>query len=113
MKMNSFVASCLYMDGAVFDEYCDAFDVDMTEEDVHETLDRCYGCGDYNAFGPEILRCMFEKVIREYRDVLDEGKFDYDFSSPSYPDFYYDGKHINSKADLDEIVEKAYESDTD
>jgi len=106
MKMNDFVVSCLFMDGAVFDEYCDAFDVDMTEEDVHETLDRCHGCGDYHAFGPMILECMFDKVVAEYKDVLDEDKFDYDFSSPSYPDFYYDGEHITCKADLDEIVEK-------
>lgn len=104
MDMNSFVASCLFMDGKVFDKYCDAFDVDMTEEDVHETLDRCNG--EYNAFGPLILECMFDKVIREYRDVLDENKFDYDFSSPSYPDFFYDGEHITCKSDLDEIVNK-------
>lgn len=101
--MNGFVASCLYMDGEVFDKYCEAFDVDIDDDDVYETLNRC--CGDYHAFGTLILGCMFDKVIEEYKDRLDEEKFDYDFSSPSYPDFYYDGEHIESKDDLEDIID--------
>lgn len=104
MEMNKFVASCLYMDGAVFDKYCDAFGVDIDEVDVFEALEQCGK--DYKQFGIIILEKMWKYVVEEYSHLLDEEKFDCDCSSPSYPDFYYDGEHVTSKEDLDAIVER-------
>lgn len=104
MEMNDFVASCLGMDGEVFDEYCDAFDVEIDEDDVKEALNMC--CGDYFSFGQTILETMWGKVVSHYSQWLDEDKFDCDCSSPSYPDFYYDGESVKSNEDLDAIVER-------
>lgn len=108
MTMNNFVASCLFMDGKVFDEYAEAFGVDdeITQEDVHDALDSC--CGAYLRFGEIILSKLWGYVIESYAHILDADKFDCDFSSPSFPCFYYDEERVYSKEDLDKIAEKQY-----
>jgi hypothetical protein len=103
--MNDYVAACLGMDGAVFDKYEDAFDVEITDNDVYDALFDCASYGDYSRFGSCILQSMWAKVAEDYNDVLDEEKFECDTSSTSCPDFYYDGKRVDSKKDLDKIVE--------
>lgn len=108
MEMTKFVATCLFMDGKVFDKYCDAFDVDMEGEDIYEALNECGK--NYLNFGIIILEKMWKKVVDKYSHILDEEKFDCDCSSPSYPDFYYDEERVESKDDLDAIVEKVLET---
>ena len=108
MEMNRFVASCLYMDGEVFDKYCDAFGVDMEEGDIFDALNECNQ--EYKQFGVIILEKMWNKVVEEYAPLLDQEKFSCDCSSPSYPDFYYDGENVCSSEDLDAIVERELES---
>ncbi len=95
---------CLRCDAKVLDEYCEAFGVELTESDVTQALADC--CGEYKDFGRDILYQMWLKVIEEFHGVLDADKFDYDFSSPSYPDFYYDGERVYSRDDLEEIAEQ-------
>jgi hypothetical protein len=105
MEMNKFVATCLFMDGEVFDQYCDAFDVDIEDEDVYEALRLCDGT-NYRSFGVIILERMWAKVVERNTPVLDESKFDCDCSSPSFPSFYYDEEEVKSQADLDRIIEE-------
>jgi len=102
MRTSKFIECCLFTDFDVIDDFLESFDVDMTQDDVNEALERC--CGRYKGFGIIILEIMWGKVIDYYRGVLDANKFDCDCSSPSYPHFYYDGMEITSKGDLDEIA---------
>jgi len=103
MKMNDFVCSCLNIDGGVIDRITDDFDIDIEESDVFECIKHC---GDLRNVGREMLYMVYEKIIDEYSDVLFADKFDYDFSSPSYPCMYYDGKEFSTKEELDDIVEE-------
>lgn len=107
--MTDFVASVLFMDGGVFDEYSNAFGVDIDEYDVMQALDDC--CGHWSDFGRNILRIMWDKVISEFSHVLDVDKFDYDFSSPSYPWFYYDGEYVESRDELEALAEEQYDKE--
>lgn len=109
MKMNDFVASCLGMDGSVFDDYCDAFGVEITDDDVESALSEV--CGHWTDFGMVILRVMWDKVIDEFSHILDPNEFDCDFSSPSYPDFLYGGENVYGREDLEKIAERQYEDD--
>ncbi len=88
----------------VVDELCEDFDVALSEDDVFTALRNC--SNDYRNFGREMLITIWEKVIRDYEDVLDINKFNYDVSSPSYPDFYYDDEIVSCRADLDELINK-------
>ena len=102
MKMNDFVCSCLGMDGGVLDRLCDDFDIDFDEWDVYECLehrdrDGLLGVGRY------FLSQVLDKIIENYPDLCPE-KFSWDFSSTSYPDFYYDGRRFSTKKELDDIL---------
>ena len=104
MEMNRFVASCLFMDGDVFDECCNNFGIDISEFDVYEALDACNG--DYKNFGIIILEKMWSYVVQKYSIFLDEEKFDCDCTSPSYPSFFYNKKEVYCENDLIEIIRK-------
>ena len=103
MNMNDFLCSCLFMDGLVIDRLCDDFDIDFDEEDVMDCL-RNRSEEELKGVGRDLLYKVLEKIMENYPE-LDKDKFDYDFSSPSYPDFYYDGQRFETKEGLDEIVE--------
>lgn len=104
MKMNDFICSCFFMDGDVIDKLCDDFDIDFDEEDV-------LGCianrseEELKGVGIDLLCKVLDKIIEKYPE-LDKDKFDYDFSSPSFPDFYYNEERFENKEELDEIAEK-------
>lgn len=103
MKMTDFVCSCLNIDGGVIDRITDSFEIDIDESDVFECIENC--SGNLKDVGRDMLYMVFGKIIEKYEDDLDEDKFDYDFSSPSYPSMYYDKVEFKTKEDLDAIVE--------
>lgn len=102
--MNDFVCSCLNMDGRVIDRITDDFGIDFDEFDVLECL-REKSTEELKGVGRELLHKALDKIIEDYPE-LDSDKFEYDFSSPSYPDMYYDGKRFDTKEELDAIVEQ-------
>ncbi len=104
MEMTDFMAACFFMDGPIIDKICDDFDIDIEEEEFFEVLQVCQQ--DYKLVGREMLRKLFQKIVEQYNGLLDEEKFEFDVSSPSYPNFYYDCNEIKSKSDLDKLVEK-------
>ena len=102
MKTDRFVClCCLGIDGAVIDRICDDFDIDFDKDDVMEAvrngINIDWGPGMY------LLQTLFGKIIEQYGE-LDKNKFDYDFSSPSFPCFYYDHRQFSTKEDLDAIA---------
>ena len=104
MKMKDFIVGCLGFGclDTTFDEYCDAFGIDFGEDDIHYALDAC--CGDYNHFGGEIYRCLFDKIIDKYhREPLDMDLWDYCINGDA-SDLIYDGELINTPADLECII---------
>ena len=105
MKMNDFICSCFIMDGEVIDRIMDDFDIDCDEEEILDIL-KNKSEEELKGVGRELLYMVLEKIIEEYPE-LDRNKFDYDFSSPSYPDFYYDGQRFDTKEELDNIAESS------
>lgn len=101
MGTERFVCWCFGIDGSVIDSICEDFDVDLLDEDVRRAT--LSGCRHRWGIGQELLTIIFEKIIRMYPE-LDEDKFDYDFSSPSYPDFYYKSERFGTKSALDKIA---------
>ena len=102
--MNDFICSCFFMDGDVIDKLCDDFDIDFDEEDVMNCL-RNKSEEELKGVGCDLLYKVLEKIMENYPE-LGKDKFDYDFSSPSFPDFYYDGQRFETKEELDAIAEK-------
>ena len=105
MEMTDFVCSCLGIDGEVIDRLCDQFNVDLSEEDVHAAIKD--SGDDLTDTGRMILQTIMEHIVKN-NPLLDAEKFDFDVSSPSYPDFYYDGKPLSSQEDLDDITDELY-----
>ena len=105
--MNDFICSCLFIDGAVIDRITDDFDIDFDEDEVLGVL-RNRSEEELKGVGRELLCQVLEKIIALYPE-LDGDKFDYDFSSPSYPDFYYGGLRFETKDELDAIAEEVNE----
>lgn len=105
MKTTDFVCMCLGIDGDVIDNICDEFDIDLEDSDV---LSAIRFSSEENPWGAakELLIILFEKIIDDYRDLLDVDKFDFDFSSPSFPCFYYDEEEFSTKEELDNIVKE-------
>lgn len=105
MKMNDFICSCFGIDDKVIDRLCDDFGVDLDEEDVFKAFSVIGDDGYFtaSAFFEEFLYIIFEKIIDKYE--LDADKTDYDFSSPSYPDFYYNGVWFTTKEELEKLLE--------
>lgn len=104
MNTERFVCWVLGIDGKVIDRLCDEFDIDLTTDDIQECLedgiDRKWGTG------MELLMLIYDRIVERYSQQLDSDKFDYDFSSPSYPSFYYNGKTFNTKEGLAKIVKE-------
>ena len=92
---------CLGIDGAVIDRICDDFGIDFDDNDAYEAVKN----GIDTKWGPGVflLQTLFGKIIKEYGE-LDKNKFDYDFSSPSFPCFYYDHQPFSTKKDLEAIA---------
>lgn len=116
MKMNDFICSCFGIDDKVIDRLCDDFGVDLDEEDVFKAFsvigdDRYFTTSAFFmeigkkrlAIAEEFLYIIFEKIIDKYE--LDADKTDCDFSSPSYPDFYYNGVWFTTKEELEKLLE--------
>lgn len=104
MKMNDFICSCFGIDGEVIDGLCDEFDIDFDDEDVFKAFS-FFNKGNENgwAVAQELLCISFEKIIEKYG--LEGSETDYDFTSPSYPDFYYKGQKFDTKEGLEELLE--------
>lgn len=110
MDTNTFFCITLGVDGSVIDNICDEFDVDLTDDDVleairHSDKDNEWGAGQY------LLMRLYEQIVEEYDYALDKDKFDWDVSSPSYPDFIYDGQQITTRRQLDALVEQTIDGD--
>ena len=104
MKTTDFVCMCLGIDGDVIDNICDEFDIDLDESDVLSAIRFSSEENSWGA-GVELLFILFGRIVKKYSDLLDEEKFDCDFSSPSLPCFYYDEEELSTKEELDKIVE--------
>lgn len=104
MKTSDFICSCIGVDSDVIDEICDEFGVDLEDSDVLSAIRFSSEENSWGA-GQEILQILFGKIIDNYKHLLDRDKFDYDFSSPSFPSFYYNEKEFHTKEELDEIIE--------
>lgn len=104
MEMNDFVCKCFGIDGEVIDNICDEFDIDLEDSDVLSAIRFSSEENPWGA-GKELLFILFGKIIDKYDYMLDRDKFDCDFSSPSFPIFYYDEKEFHTKEELDEIIE--------
>lgn len=105
MDTKTFFCITLGVDGHVIDSITDEFDVDLTDDDVleairHSNEDNHWGAGQY------LLTRLYEQIIEQYKNILDEDLFDWDVSSPSYPDFIYDGQRITTRQQLDDIAEQ-------
>ena len=104
MEMNDFICSCFGIDGKVLDDLCNEFDIDFDDADVYQA----FSFFDNNkrnerVVAKELLCIAFERIIEKYG--LEESETDYDFSSPSYPDFYYKGQRFDTKEVLEKIME--------
>lgn len=102
--MNNFIASCLGGDWKILDKYCDAFHVEIDENDIYEALSIC--SGNYKNFGTVILEKIWKYVEYKFSSFLDEEKFDCDCTSPFNPSFYYNKKEVYCENDLIEIIKK-------
>lgn len=103
MKTNDFICSCFGIDGEVIDEICDNFDIDFSDDDVLEAFNNA-PYDDRWGVGKSLLLMLFGKIMDMYSGILDEEKFDYDFTSPSFPSMYYDDVEFSSKEELDNIA---------
>lgn len=101
MKMNDFICSCFGIDGSVIDDLCDEFGIDFDDDDVYNAFS--FFGNDRWAVAQELLHIAFKKIIEKYG--LDESETDYDFTSPSYPDFYYKEQRFDTKEGLEELLE--------
>lgn len=104
MKTSDFICSCIGVDSDVIDNICDEFDIDLDESDVLSAIRFSSEENRWGA-GVELLFILFGRIVKKYSDLLDEEKFDCDFSSPSFPCFYYDEEEFSTKEELDKIVE--------
>ena len=78
MEMQEFILSCLRFGcyDTKFDDFCEAFDIDFSEEEIHDALKSC--AHNFCYFGHEIYHRLFEKIIDKYhRDPLNREKWDY------------------------------------
>jgi hypothetical protein len=99
MHTKDFILSILGCDANVLDEYQEAFLVDIQNEDIQDAFN---DCGDNcESFGQRLLIKFWERVIRTYEYLgLDTDKFSYDFSYPSYPEFYYGNERVTCSDDF-------------
>ena len=101
MTTERFVSLSLGIDGEVIDKLCEEFNIDFSEDDFIECVKN--GINRHWGVAEELLMLVFHNIIEQYPE-LDEDKFDYDFSSPSFPDFYYNEERFSTKEDLDKIA---------
>lgn len=104
MNTVNFVCTCMGIDGDVIDKLCDDFDLDIEDNDVYDAL-KTLNPKDRWAPARHILGVLLDQIIDKYPQ-LDRSKFTSDFSSPSYPDMYYDGERFDSKKELDRIANR-------
>jgi len=109
MNTVDFVCTCIGIDGGVIDRLCDEFDIDFGDNDVIDAL-KTLSTGDKWAPAKELLNVVFRE-IQDLYPQLDRNKFTCDFSSPSYPDMYYDGERFDTKEELDRIANGDEDSD--
>lgn len=105
MKTKDFICSCIGVDSDVIDNICDEFGVDLEDSDVLSAIRYSSEENSWGA-GQVILEILFGKIIDNYKHLLDAEKFDCDFSSPSFPCFYYDEEEFSTKEELDNIVKE-------
>lgn len=107
MKMNEFIGVCLGFGNldTTFDKYCDAFDIDFSDDDVYEAI-RC--CRDPRNVGSFLYHDLFERIIDKYDDQLDWEMFDYDING-AWSRLYYNGVGVYSPHDLEEIIAEQQE----
>lgn len=104
--MDKFILTCFGIDAEVLERLCEEFDLDWSEEDVFD----CFKNVDYSRthcnWGAAInlLDKTLEKIIEKYEDDADADDFDYDFSSPSFPHFYYKDKPFKTTEELEELI---------
>lgn len=101
--MNEFIGVCLGFGNldSTFDEYCDAFDIDFSENDVYRAID-C--CGDnLKHVASYLYECLFERIIDKYDDQLDREIFDYECDG-CCSCLYYNGVEVYSPQDLEDII---------
>ena len=109
MGTEKFICSILGVSGATVDWFCDEFDVDFTDDEFYQILDDLSGDllhdNLYIKVGNVLMQRLWDKVISEYRDRLDEDKFDCVIDG-SVSKFYYDGEIVTSKKDLEKYETK-------
>ena len=113
MNTKDFIACVvLHIPCKFIDELCDEYYLGFGDNDIDDILNRCSGDSshesNYESVGNMLVRKLFQDIIEDYNDVLDDDKFDcYINGDNSY--LIYDGKSIHSKKELDAIYEKAEE----
>lgn len=104
MTTNEFICVCLGlgMTGRKVDEICDNFGIDLSDNDVWDTLDLFRG--NYTGFGNCLISDLYQQVIVYWVEQgLDSDKFDYEANGDaSY--LLYDGKKVSCEDDLQEIL---------
>ena len=108
MKMNDFIGCCLGFGtlDTTFDKYCDAFDIDFSDDDVFEAIDCCRK--NPRNVATFLYHDLFERIIEQYEDRLDREVFDYDING-ACSRLYYNGVGVYSPQDLEEIIAEQQE----
>lgn len=115
MSTADFIAKCVCRIPCNFvDELCDEYNLDFGDDDIEELLDLASGSytnkNNYQYVGNMLVRKLFQDIIEQYNDVLDEEKFDW-YIDGSDSNLIYDGEVIYNKEQLDAIYDKALEEE--
>lgn len=107
MTTKDFFCEIFNINSDFIDKICDDFDVDFDDEQVYEILDLCSGGFEQRAYGRVgnlLIKRIFETVIDDYSDRLDENKFA--INADGYcSTLEYDGKIIHNTAELNAIAD--------
>ena len=108
MKMNEFIGVCLGFGclDTTFDKYCDAFDINFSQDDVYEAIDCCRS--NLRCVADFLYQDLFERIIDKYEYQLDRGFFDYECNG-CCSRLYYNGVPIFSPQDLEEFIAEQQE----
>lgn len=109
MEMQEFILSCLRFGcyDTRFDDYCEAFSIDFSEEEIHDALKSC--AHNFCYFGHEIYRRLFEKIIDNFhRAPLKRELWDYNINGDA-SDLIYDGNQILDPQDIEDIINELEE----
>ena len=110
-SLGSVIAQNTKLDGDLFDRYCMAFEANIDISFVEEVFWKCRARGkhgykwDLARFSEVAYQCLWDCVGWSYRHRLELDKFTFEFDSLNdKPLFLYDGKRMESKADLDKLL---------